>query len=154
MSLIDEFKAITESFNASGIDYAVCGGWAVNIYGFARNTEDIDLLVLTSDLDAAKEVLRANGFDIEGLPLSFDEGKTQIRQISKIDRELKTLITVDLILVSEIYQRVWDGRLMVNWQGGEYRLVSRDGLLEMKRIADREKDRLDLKHLTSDDEDD
>jgi len=154
MSLIDEFKAITNSLNMSGIDYALCGGWAVNIYGYARNTEDIDLLILTSDLKAAKEVLRSNGFDIEGLPLSFDEGKTQIRRISKIDRESKTLITVDLILVSDIYQNVWEGRLVVNWQGGEYRLVSKDGLLEMKRIADREKDRLDIKHLTADDEND
>ena len=154
MSLIDEFRAITESFNTSGIDYAICGGWAVNIYGYARATEDIDLLILTSDLKAAKEILRANGFDIEGLPLSFNEGKTQIRRISKIDRELKTLITVDLILVSDIYQDVWNRRLVVNWQGGEYRLVSKQGLLEMKRIADREKDRLDIKHLTSSDEDD
>ncbi|MBV9671000.1 MAG: nucleotidyltransferase family protein [Acidobacteriales bacterium] len=149
MSLLDEFRRITAAFNRSGIDYALCGGWAVNIYGYARNTEDIDLLILTGDLEAAKEVLRSNGFDIEGLPLSFDEGKTQIRRISKIDRETKTLFTVDLILVSEIYQRVWDGRLVVNWQDGEYRLVSKDGLLEMKRIADREKDRLDIKHLTS-----
>jgi hypothetical protein len=154
MSLIDEFKAITNSFNAGGIDYALCGGWAVNIYGYARNTEDIDLLILTSDLEAAKELLRGSGFDIEGLPLSFDEGKTQIRRISKIDPQSKAPITVDLILVSEIYQSVWDGRQVVNWQGGEYRLVSKDGLLEMKRIADRDKDRLDIKHLISDDEDD
>jgi hypothetical protein len=154
MSLIDEFKGVTDSFNTAGIDYALCGGWAVNIYGYARNTEDIDLLILTSDLEAAKQVLRSNGFDIEGLPLSFDGGRTQIRRISKIDRETKTLITVDLILVSEIYQSVWATRLVVNWQGGEYRLVSKDGLLEMKRIADREKDRLDIKHLTSDDEND
>ena len=152
MSLLDEFKAITASLNESGIDYALCGGWAVNIYGYTRNTEDIDLLILTGDLEATKQALRSTGFDIDGLPLSFDEGKTQIRRISKIDRESKTLITVDLILVSEIYQSVWDERLVVNWQGGEYRLVSKDGLLEMKRIADREKDRLDIKHLTADDE--
>ncbi|HEY2847673.1 MAG TPA: hypothetical protein VGI80_07635 [Pyrinomonadaceae bacterium] len=153
MSLLDEFRAITSAFNERGLDYALCGGWAVNIYGYARNTEDIDLLILTEDLDRAKNILGSRGFDIEGLPLNFDEGKTQIRRISKLDRETKALVTVDLILVSDIYQNAWQTRRVVNWQGGEYRLVSIEGLLEMKRIADREKDRLDIKHLTSDDED-
>jgi len=152
MSLLEEFKRITSAFNEAGIDYAVCGGWAVNIYGYARTTEDIDLLILTADLAAAKDLLKSQGFDIEGLPLNFDEGKTQIRGISKIDRAAKTLMTVDLILVSDLYDSVWQTRLVVNWQDGEYRLVSKEGLLRMKLIADRDKDRLDIKHLTSDDE--
>ena len=50
-TLLDEFKSITAALNDAGIDYAVCGGWAMAIHGLPRATMDIDLLVLADDLD-------------------------------------------------------------------------------------------------------
>ena len=41
-ALLEEFVNVTQEFNRRGIDYAVCGGWAVNLYGFTRATGDID----------------------------------------------------------------------------------------------------------------
>ena len=40
-NLLDEFKAITEALNSAGIEYAVCGGWAMAIHGLPRTTQDI-----------------------------------------------------------------------------------------------------------------
>lgn len=152
--LIQEFVNITQRLNDRGIDYAVCGGWAVAIYGSLRATIDIDLLILTEDLEKTIENARDLGFDIEGLPLNFDNGKTQIRRISKIDSASKELITLDLILVTDQYRDVWEGRKKVKWEHGDYRVVSVRGLKKMKQISGRPKDLADLDYLRGlDDED-
>lgn len=151
-ALIDEFVGIVESLNREGIDYAVCGGWAMAIHGRLRTTIDIDILILADDLDAAMKVARERGFDIEGLPLNFDGGNTQIRRISKIDKELKELITLDLLIVTPVYEAAWKTRRRTTWNQGEYRVVDVEGMIIMKELADRPKDREDLKFLRGEDE--
>ena len=54
-TLLDEFTQLTETLNQRGIDYAVCGGWAMTIHGLTRATIDIDLLILAESLDEAWE---------------------------------------------------------------------------------------------------
>lgn len=146
-SLLDEFIGIVNALNEQGLDYAVCGGWAMAIHGFPRATTDIDLLILAEDYERAKAVAIDRGFDIEGLPLDFDGGKTLIRRISKIDTDTKTLITLDMIFATEIYRKAWHGRLVVGWNSGEYRVVDTDGMIQMKEKAGRPKDLIDLEFL-------
>ena len=146
-ALIDEFVGIVESLNREGIDYAVCGGWAMAIHGRLRTTIDIDILILADDLDAAMNIAHERGFDIEGLPLNFDGGKTQIRRISKIDTGSKELITLDLLLVTPVYEPAWKTRRRVFWNHGEYRVVDVEGMIMMKELAKRPKDLEDLTFL-------
>lgn len=146
-SLLEEFVGITKTLNNAGIDYAVCGGWAMAIHGFLRATVDIDLLILSDDLDKVREIANDQGFDIEGLPLNFDGGKTKISRISKINRESKTLITLDLLLVTDALIDVWANRQRVRWNKGEYWIVSRAGMIVMKEMAQRDKDLIDLEFL-------
>lgn len=150
-ALIEEFVGIVESLNREGIDYAVCGGWAMAIHGRLRTTIDIDLLILADDLDAAMKIARERGFDIEGLPLNFDGGKTQIRRISKIDKASRELITLDLLLVTPVYEPAWKTRRRVIWNQGECRVVDIEGMIIMKELADRPKDREDLRFLRGED---
>ncbi|MDP3233040.1 MAG: hypothetical protein Q8S33_20575 [Myxococcales bacterium] len=49
MDLFDEFGRIIDVLNANGVEYAVCGGVAVNLLGHVRATRDIDLLVRKPD---------------------------------------------------------------------------------------------------------
>lgn len=152
--LLDEFIGITEALNERGLEYAVCGGWAMAIHGFLRATIDIDVLILADDLDEVMSAAIEQGFDIVGLPLNFDGGKMQIRRVSKIDSESKELITLDLLLVTEALENVWKGRKRVKWNAGEYQIVSRDGMMVMKEMADRPKDRIDLEYLRGMDDED
>ena len=124
------------------------------IHGFLRATTDIDLVILSEDLDAVIQTARGLGFDIEGLPLNFDNGQTLIRRISKIDQATNELITLDLILATEKYSEVWKDRRLVKWNAGEYRVVSTGGMKVMKEAAGRPKDLIDLDYLRGlDDED-
>ena len=151
-ALLDEFIGITEGLNKQGIRYAVCGGWAMAIHGFLRATLDIDILILADDLDAVREVAVGLGFDIEGSPLTFDGGRTEIRRISKLDSDTKELITLDMILVTAFMEDVWNSRQKVVWKNGEYSIVSRDGMRKMKEAAGRPKDLIDLEFLRGDED--
>jgi hypothetical protein len=144
-TLLEEFKSITGALNDAGIDYAVCGGWAMAIHGLPRATIDIDLLVLGDDLERAWDMAKQLGYDVEGLPLHF--GEIEIRRISKIDPESKRLFTLDFLLVTPPLNEVWYGRELIEWEDGKTWVVSKSGLIELKKISGREQDILDIGKL-------
>lgn len=143
-TLLGEFKSVTEALNSAEIEYAVCGGWAMAIHGLPRATKDIDLLVLTDDLESILKILKELRYDIEGLPLHFD---VEIRRVSKISSEPKQLITVDLLLVNKLMEDVWNSRGRLSWDEGTTSVVSREGLIKMKLLAGRKHDLLDIEKL-------
>ena len=145
--IFDEFQHLIKILNDKKIDYAVCGGWAMAIHGAPRATVDIDLLVQTERLSEVWEIAENLGYWVEGLPLSFDGGTIEIRRISKIDSETKTLFTIDFLLVTEALKKVWETREDIDWEDDKVWTVSRDGLIFMKRISGRHKDLGDIESL-------
>ncbi len=146
-TLLDEFTNITNALNEREIDYAVCGGWAMAILGFPRATIDIDLLILSDDLDEVWRIAQSFGYDVEGLPLHFHDGKIEIRRISKIDKETKSLITIDFLLVTEALNEVWQNRKAFEWNRGTVFSVSKEGLIQMKQISGRLQDLADIERF-------
>ena len=144
-SLLQEFKSITQALNNAGIDYAVCGGWAMAVHGLPRATIDVDLLIREDDLHHAWEVAKGRGYDVEGLPLHF--GAIEIRRISKVDSEEKRLFTLDFLLVTPPLKDIWSSREKVEWEEGATWVVSRQGLVELKKISGRDQDLVDIKKL-------
>lgn len=146
-SLFEEFVGFTETLNRELIDYAICGGWAMAIHGLPRATVDIDLLVLTEDLEKVWKAAQNLGYDVEGLPLHFQDKAIEIKRISKIDKESKRLFTLDFLLVTEALKEVWENRELIEWEDGKIWTVSREGLILLKKISGREQDLLDIKKL-------
>jgi len=146
-TLLSEFVAITEALDSKGIEYAVCGGWAMTIHGLPRATIDIDVMVQDGELARVWKVANDLGYDVEGLPLHFAEGAIEIRRISKIDKETKRLFTLDLLLVTTELQDVWSDRELIDWEDSKTWVVSRQGLITLKTISGREQDMLDIKKL-------
>lgn len=128
--------------------------WRWQFTGLSGATKDIDFLIREEDLSSAFAAARTLGYDIEGLPLDFDSGQFKLRRLSKINEETKSLLTVDFILVTEKISDVWNGREHVEWGSGSAWVVSRDGLIKMKRNGGRDQDLVDIRRLEeSDDED-
>jgi hypothetical protein len=146
-TLLEEFTNLTNALNERNIDYAVCGGWAMAILGFPRATVDIDLLILAENLDEVWQIAQDLGYHIEGLPLSLHDGKIEIRRISKIDRQTKTLITIDFLLVTDAIKEVWQTRKFFQWNRGIISSVSKDGLIFLKQISGRLQDLADIERL-------
>jgi hypothetical protein len=91
-SLLEEFANFTETLNRQSIDYAICGGWAMAIHGLPRATVDIDLLILTEDLDKVWKTAQNFGYDVEGLILlktisGREQDLLDIKKLREIENE-------------------------------------------------------------------
>ena len=145
-SLLEQFTSLIHAFNKEKIEYAVCGGLAMAVHGFARATEDIDLLIQPDSLEKAFSVAKDEGYDIHGLDISFKERAIEIRRVSKIDSDGEVL-SLDLLLVTPHVQDVWDTRESIDFLGAKLFVVSRDGLRKMKELAGRPQDKADIERL-------
>lgn len=65
MDFNSTFKFLVESFNKENINFAIIGGFAMQAYGIARATSDIDLLVIVDDKDKVKQILLENGYELK-----------------------------------------------------------------------------------------
>lgn len=61
-SLWDVAARCHELLSSAGIAYSVCGGVAVCLHGYQRNTTDLDLVIRSEDSDAVRRVLTGAGF--------------------------------------------------------------------------------------------
>jgi len=144
----EELCAIVDTLNKEGIEFAVCGGLAVAIYGYARTTQDIDILVKEEDLENIQNVVRPLGFDILS---GFIRFKRDTAEELRIFRILKIVgshdLMLDLILVGDFHTEVWESRSVAEYKGREFSIVSRSGLKKMKEKAGRAKDLTDIEEL-------
>ncbi|HKO42946.1 MAG TPA: nucleotidyl transferase AbiEii/AbiGii toxin family protein [Pyrinomonadaceae bacterium] len=151
--LFNEFRSLVAAFHRNQIDYALCGGLAMAIYGRARATVDIDILLLSDSLDAAKNIARELGYNIRGLDMSFAKGAIEIRRLSKIDSESGQVLSLDFLLVTPQIQEVWDRRVKAEWQDGTISVVSREGLIALKSLRNSVQDEADIAVLEGKSED-
>lgn len=145
-SLLEELSGLISALNEDEIEYAVCGGLALAIHGFARATLDIDILIEAESLEKAYKIGAEAGYDIRGLDISFKEKAVEIRRVSKIDVNGEVL-SLDLLLVTPQVQDVWEGREKIDFLGNRLSVVSRKGLIKMKRLAGRPQDLADIERL-------
>jgi hypothetical protein len=145
-SLLDELSQLISALNENEIEYAVCGGLSLAIHGFVRATVDIDILIQPSSLEKAYKIAGEKGFDIRRLDISFKERAVEIRRVSKIDADGEVL-SLDLLLVTPEIQSVWKTRETINFLGNQLSVVSREGLIKMKRLAGRPQDLADIARL-------
>ncbi|MCA9201064.1 MAG: hypothetical protein KDA87_26170 [Planctomycetales bacterium] len=66
----------SELFNRAGIPYGVCGGVAVCLHGYQRNTVDVDMIIRPEDSDRVRQLLQENGFtwNPETVEFTTDDG--------------------------------------------------------------------------------
>lgn len=148
--LAEELDSIRDTLAKRGIEFAVCGGIAMAIHGFTRATEDLDLFVRPEDVDAIEESVATLGYTIKANPMTFSGGAMKIRRVSKIDRIDGDTMTLDLLLVTPETLHVWETRRVVSWRDRPFPVVSRDGLIMLKRFRSSELDLVDISRLQSD----
>ena len=145
-TLLDELSQIISALNDGGVEYAVCGGLALAIHGFARATLGIDVLIRPESLEKAYKIGAENGFDIRGLDISFKERAVEIRRVSKIDDDGEVL-SLDFLLTTPHVEDVWETREKIDFLGRKLSVVSREGLIKMKKLAGRPQDLADIARL-------
>lgn len=153
LDLIEELRGIVATLNDHEIDYALCGGIAMAIYDRPRATVDIDLLIVADSLDKAIEIAKSLKYTVRGLDMTFANDAIEIRRVSKIDPETGIVLSLDLVLVTPEIQHIWDSRVQAQWEGGKLSVVSREGLIALKKLGGRLQDLADISALAEDSDD-
>lgn len=148
--LYEEFRRLIRALDVQGIEYALWGGMAMAIYDRARATIDIDLLILSEALEQVLEIASTLGYSIRGLDMTFAGGTIEIRRVSKIHGETGQVLSLDFLLVTPAIRDVWNTRVQAAWEGGELSVVSRAGLIELKKRRYSPQDQADISALLED----
>lgn len=147
LDLYDEFKRLISAVAERRIDYALCGGLALAVYGVPRATVDIDLLIPAESLEKAKLAARALGYTIEAQPMKFAKGTVEIVRLSKLDPDSGDILVLDMVLVTPSVLSVWESRSEIEWEGGRLWVVSRKGLITLKSLRGSTQDLYDIERL-------
>ena len=134
LDIYDEFRRLVDVFDAQEVDYALCGGMAMAVYKRPRMTIDIDILIPPEFLERVISIASELGYNIRGKDLSFENGAVEIRRVSKIDAASGDLLSLDFLLVTPQLQSVWASRVISEWDEGTFSVVSRAGLIAMKKL--------------------
>jgi len=110
----------------------------------------IDLLIAADSLDEVVEVAKALEYTVRGLDLTLANDTIEIRRVSKIDQETGFVLSLDMLLVTPQIQQIWDSRVQASWEGGKLSVVSREGLIALKRLSGRPQDLADISALMED----
>lgn len=137
----------TSALETSQVDYAVVGGnavaaWVASVDEAAvRNTQDVDLLLRRSDLEAAKTALSGVGFVFRhsaGIDMFLDGPEAKARD------------AVHVVFAGEKvrpdYPQPTPG-IEESERLGPFRVLSLSGLVQMKLTSFRDKDRMHLRDL-------
>jgi hypothetical protein len=143
----DRLKRASAALEAAGIPYAVAGGnavaaWVATIDASAvRNTQDVDILLRRSDLDAAAQALQKAGFirrHVAGMEMFLDGPDAKARD------------AVHVVLAGEKVRPEYESTapdVTESEKPESFRVVSPEALVRMKLTSFRDKDRTHLRDM-------
>jgi hypothetical protein len=141
------------------VDFVLVGGLAVQLHGYMRMTYDVDLVLamnndnLTRFIDTAKELGLA---PIIPVPIDSLKNADLIDQWHREKGMLAFALrepgiagsVIDVLVRPDVsYERLVEDAVDGELFGRKVKVASIDHLLEMKRIANRPKDQLDITAL-------
>ncbi|MBI3601923.1 MAG: nucleotidyltransferase [Candidatus Omnitrophica bacterium] len=153
------YGEVFKALNKAKVKYVVAGGVAVILYGYLRNTADLDLIVLLEkkNLEKFYKALQTIGY-LPKVPVTVDQfSDTRQREqwkkekgmivFSFVDRQppfqMVDMFVNEPIAFKELYKRKKDVRV----KGVKIPLININHLLKLKKIAARDKDLNDIVQL-------
>ncbi len=131
----------------AGVPYAVIGGnavasWVASIDEAAvRNTQDVDILLRRSDLDAANRALESAGFvfrHVRGVDMFLDGPDAKARDAVHVLFSGEKVRPADLLPTPDISETE---------QAALFRVLSLEALVRVKLNVFRDKDRMHLRDM-------
>lgn len=135
------------------------GGLAVQLHGFMRATLDIDLVLAMDDANLDRFIGVARKYGLQpNIPVPLDALRNT-EQLDSWHREKGMLAfslrepqaggkVVDILVRPRVpFERLLEKAVAGDLFGRQVMIASIDDLLEMKRVANRPKDRIDIEAL-------
>ena len=145
-NLFEEFRAVVGALTRARVPYAVCGGIAMSIHAHPRATIDIDLLAPPDAVAQIAGALLPLGFvRREQAPTRLAKGKVVMHRLVKIVPDDPEVLVLDVIeVIPGAIARAWQTRTTAEWEGQAVTMVSRDGLIGLKRLRGSPQDVADI----------
>jgi predicted nucleotidyltransferase len=146
--MITEFAIIWEKLHSNNVKYLIIGGLAVNIYGYTRNTGDIDILIedsLENRKNLRQAFLEIGIGDIPAIEtMLFLPGWTDFSLFFGLRLDVMTTIKG---LENVPFQDLLDNATKVMMGNVAINFIDYDNLIKTKKATNRLKDQLDLEEL-------
>ena len=145
MLLPPDFKEFLKLLNTHKVKYLLIGGYAVGYHGYPRATNDIDIWIAVSPVNATRiiEALKEFGFHSSVLQeaLLLQEGKMVRMGFPPVRIELLTRIS------GVTFEECYADRIVDQIDDIEVSLINLPHLKQNKRASGRHKDLDDLENL-------
>lgn len=146
--MIEQIFDIWKYFKEHNVRYITIGGFAVNIYGYSRNTGDLDILI-DDTLDNRRNLRKAfrdiGIGDFETIEtMDFIPGWTDFSLNFGLRLDIMTTVKG---LEDKSFQELFDEATIVLLGGVEVRFIDYDSLIIAKKASNRPKDQLDIEEL-------
>lgn len=157
---VASFESIVRALNEAGIRYLIAGGLAVNVHGYLRFTNDIDVVIqlIPDNINRAFSALAALDYK-PVVPVTAEQFADQAMREGWIrDKGMQVLqlwsdhhreTPIDLFVYEPFPFDEEYARAVIKplYEAVEVRFVSIPTLIKMKEAAGREQDRIDVEHL-------
>ncbi|MEH0155340.1 nucleotidyl transferase AbiEii/AbiGii toxin family protein [Limibacter armeniacum] len=155
-----EYTSLFKRLYEEEVEYLVCGGLAVNIYGIPRMTADIDLLIKFDEENVARFNKAIQSLDFAPrLPLQLSElTDEKARQEMISSRNLiaysfyntrLNYMNIDVLIdVPLSFDGMWKAREKRRIEDIEVYIVSLEDLIKLKEYANRTQDQQDILMLS------
>ena len=149
-----KLSELVKALKKEKINYMIVGGYAVNFHGYSRNTVDIDLIIkfTLANLKKIEKLLQQMGM-VSRLPIDavsvykFRDEYIKNRNLIAWNfyNENDPTDQIDILINHDVSdfksEKFRVGQL-------EFKVISKEDLIRMKKKAGRDKDLLDIKELT------
>lgn len=117
------------------------------VHGYPRATVDIDMLILSDDVQSAIEEAVNIGYDLKAGSILLGKGTIHIQRVTKIDTTDGDTLWINFLLVSEPLKEIWNNRVAMIWQDRDVTVLSKQGLIKLKSIRSSKQDLADIDFL-------
>lgn len=155
-----EYIKLFKQLHEYKIQYLVCGGLAVNIYGIPRMTADIDLLInfehenVKRFVEAVEKLHFTPNIPLQ-LPTLSDKN---VREDMIKNRNLiaysfyntqSNYMNLDVLIDTPItFDKMWENRESRKIENFQVEIVSLEDLIVLKKYANRNQDKQDIQMLS------
>lgn len=145
MKVEKDFKDFIELLNRHDVHYLIIGGFAFSYYAEPRYTKDIDILVEQS-LENAGRILKAiKEFGFADISLA----EKDFLEISQIIQLGVAPIRIDILtsIKGVDFLEFWENRVIGRYGDIQVNFISKEDLIQCKRISGRMQDLADIEKL-------
>lgn len=154
------FEQILAELNNAKIRYVLIGGVAVNLHGFPRATGDLDILISLNSRNIKKFINLVKKLKWKPrVPVELDAfADVKIRKTWIAEKGMKVFSVfnpdkpiehIDVMMENYIdFQKAYRRKKVISIGRMKVPVASIDDLIQLKRIAGRERDKIDIRALT------